>query len=99
MVGAWPFETREAAKLVESRIHLRHRVARRDGGTEWFHLDDDEVEHFKKALDAKAWQEAVAWDKCMRLSSKIMPWLVGAGVVLWTIGREVVRFIADRRKT
>ena len=99
MVGAWPFETREAAKLVEADIHRRHRGARRAGGTEWFHLDDDEIEQLKGALAAKAWHEAVEWDESYRLVRQIMPWLVGAGVVVWTIGREIVRGILNRRKT
>jgi hypothetical protein len=99
MVGAWPFESREAAKLVESDVHRRHRGSRRAGGTEWFHLDDDEIEQLKAALQGKAWQDAVEWDESYRIVRQITPWLVGAGVVAWTIGREVVRFIVDRRKT
>ena len=98
MIGAWPFETREAAKLVEGHIHLRHRVARRDGGTEWFHLDDDEIAQLKAELQAKAWQEAIQWDQSYRTVRAIMPWVVGTGVVLWTVGREIVRFVTDRRK-
>jgi hypothetical protein len=98
MAGAWPFETREAAKLVEGRIHLRHRVARREGGTEWFHLDDDEIDQLKADLQANAWREAIEWDQSYWIVRKVMPWVVGAGVVLWTIGRETVRFIMNRRK-
>jgi hypothetical protein len=98
MVGAWSFESRDAAKLVESRIHRRHRGARRAGGTEWFHLDDDELANLTALLEGKAWREAIEWDESYRIVRQIMPWLVGAGVVIWTIGNEIVRGILNRRK-
>lgn len=98
VVGAWPFETREAAKLVESRIHYRHRVARRAGGTEWFHLDDDEIEWLKRDLQANAWQEATARDQSYRDIQDLLPWLAGAVAVVWEIGKAVFRIFKSRRK-
>ena len=99
LIRKWPFRLRIVAKRFESEIHRVHNESRKQGGTEWFHLDDDDLDELIAYLDHPSLIEAEDMAERQEEALKAAPWIMGVLMVVLAVGKEVFKAYANKKNT